>query len=493
MARTVFKLYKKIKSIEIITLSIVVFSLIATFYIILLEVNNYHSLQRQYQNNAERELNVIAQMLNLTFEYTNHINTNIGRQIVTNGYVNTTQILESLSNPLYKQYNKTLYFSWSLFDWVDNKNLQQVNSQVGIRNPAPDMSMREYTYLSPKHPWTLQFAKPTIGNPSQKFVIPAGTGITNSDGKYIGAVVIGFVVEDLIKQIQQFTNNSALGFVLEGADGTEYLKYGNDTEYLAENKPTNYPFTLKVGFKKGSMQKEFLQNLWHDILKMAFGMIFLAGILIVFRRTLKKKDLINEKHAISKESLLLLSKNQLNSMKEQVNKAIKRLNDNMIEMEQEGISDNKKESMYAMIGALYNIRNTLFSTTKTHLKSVNLDNIVQSVLNLKAVEILEAGLQVNTEVNIKEEVQLDEVKITQLLSFTILYIISIGSKSLTITTNAINNVIQISFKSSNIVDDSLMDYIEPDGIDYFYIRDVIYFHKADIECKNGEILLTIAN
>jgi hypothetical protein len=460
-------------------------------YIVLLEINNYKAINKQYKSEAEKEFHVISKTLEFTFEYTNYINSTIGKQIALHPD-DLEFIHKLLSNPKHGDYNKLLYFSWSLFDWVDNKNLQQVNSQIGIRSPAPDMSKREYIDLSYTNPWTLQFAKPTIGDPSTKYVIPAGTGITDAHGQYLGVVVVGFVIDDLINQVKQFTNSSSLGFALEGNDGIQYLKYEDNIEYIAQGYLQNYPFTLKVGFKQGTIQKAFLKILIYDMLKIAFGMVLLGVLLMMIRKTLKRKELMNDKQNISRASLAELSKTQLNSMKEQINKTIKRVNENMTEIEKDDkFTDTEKQEMYSMLVVLHNIKDIMFSSSKLHLKSVNIDNIIQSALKLKAVEILEANLQVNIEVHINETIQLDEVKIIQLFNFIISYIISTGGKSLVLVLKKINGNIRILFSSQNITDDQLMHYIQQDGINYTDIRNIVYYHKADIECKTGEIILTI--
>lgn len=472
------------------TISIASLFVTITIYSLIFEIRQYKNTLQDFKSQANSYHNTMENVIKYTFEYTNQLNTNIGRQII--GHEHDYEFIKNLLRK--STLSQKLSYSWTSFDWVDNQNLQRVNSQLGIRNPAPDMSTREYTALSPKHPWSLQFSKPVMGNPSEKFVIPVGTGITDVDGRYLGTVVVGFAVEDLINQMKQFVTNQNIGFMLKDKNGAQYLEYGNDIEYLSEGLVGEYPFILQVGFKRNVMQKEFLKKLYQDLIKIGFGMIFLGGLLYIVNRTLKKKDLLNEKQKISKASLLELSNTQLNSMKEQINKAIKRVNENMTKMENEdNLTDAEKQEMYSMLAVLYSIRDTLFSLTKPHLKSVNIDNIIQSVLKLKAVEILEANLQVNTEINMNEQIQLDEVKIIQLLSFVISYIIATGGRSLAIIVSKTNENMQISFVSPKIIDDKLIHHIQQDGINYADIRNIIYSHKAELDCKDGEIVLIIPN
>lgn len=488
-------LRNKFRKVDVVSASIFTFSFIILIYIVILEYNSWKSIKKQYKIEAEREFNVISKTLEYTFEYTNYINSNIGHQIALHGVNDFAFIHKLLSNPSHNHYNNMLYFSWSLFDWVDNQNLQRVNSQVGIRNPAPDMSMREYTYLSPKHPWTLQFAKPTLGNPSKKLVIPAGTGITNAEGKYLGVVVIGFVVEDLIKQIEQFTNNHKLRFLLEGVNGTQYLKYGNDTEYLTENKLGNYPFTLKVGFQKWSMQKEFLQNLWHDILKMMFGMILLTGLLIIVRKVLKKKTIQSSKRSESLLHLSQYSKEEINVIKQQINDTITQVNNNMTQKEKEReLTDPEKQEMYSVIMTLRMLYNKLFSPSGLYLKPSKLQDILSSVLHIYANEIQIVNLKIKTTFNFDEPIIVDEIKMKKVLAFLILYISDVvhENTNLTITFSKDEQSIKISFIYQHALESNIETYNIDLDTNYDYVESVVRAHKGELIFKKGNIILIIS-
>ena len=431
-------------------------------------------------------------MLIYQFEYTNQMNTILGNKIVD--HEDNLEFIEKLLKT--SKLNPSLPYSWSSFDWVDNQNLQRVNSQLGIRDPAPDMSAREYTYLSPKHPWTLQFAKPTLGNPSKKLVIPAGTGITNADGKYLGVVVIGFVVEDLIKQIEQFTNNHKLGFLLEGVDGIQYLKYGNDTEYLTENKLGNYPFMLKVGFKRWSMQKEFLQNLWHDILKMTFGMVFLTGLLIIIRKALKKKTLQSDKRSESLLHLSQYSKEEINVIKQQINDTITQVNNNMTQKEKEReLTDPEKQEMYSVVITLRMLYSKLFSPSSLYLKPSKLQDILSSVLHIYANEIQIVNLKVETVFNFDEPIIVDEIKMKKVLAFLILYISDVvrENTNLTITFSKEEQSIKILFAYKHIIESNIENYAIDSDTNYDYVESVVRAHKGELMFQKSEIVLIISS
>ena len=77
------------------------------------------------------------------------------------------------------------------------------------------MSDRQYCLKSPKKPWTLQLSHPVLGNPSGSWVIPAGTGIVNDGGKYLGSVVIGFNLPELESMVEQRLNDPISFIVLD--------------------------------------------------------------------------------------------------------------------------------------------------------------------------------------------------------------------------------------------------------------------------------------
>ncbi|MDB2415506.1 cache domain-containing protein, partial [Rickettsiales bacterium] len=251
----------------------------------------YTSQQKSNKHILSLEAKRIEKNLEEAFDYTNRISVYMGKQIAEHGSNDLQYILNLFRKTSGTQYKAQNLFSWSLFDWVAPNNLQLVNSKNGISKSPPDMSHREYTWKSPKHPWTLQVSKPAVGNPSGKWVIPAGTGIVDKDNNYLGAIVVGFNIIELTERVKNNLSEKQVSFIIldneyrivmqstdndinpasdyykelfssnspfEENSGTISVnsKY-NHIDYQHYRKIKGYPYTVLTGFNRQIIDKEF--------------------------------------------------------------------------------------------------------------------------------------------------------------------------------------------------------------------------------------------
>lgn len=128
----------------------------------------------------------IEKTISESFGYCNKINSYIGKQIAQHGANDLQFILKTFRQADEMKNRNSQLLSWSSSDFVAPNNLQLVNSKIGIRKDPPNMSERQYCTRSKEKPWSLQVSFPVFGNPSESWVIPAGTGITDDKGKYLG-------------------------------------------------------------------------------------------------------------------------------------------------------------------------------------------------------------------------------------------------------------------------------------------------------------------
>lgn len=164
---------------------------------------SFKEIKNQNQQSLERSAQNIAAFISESFNYTNQINSYIGQQIVNHPRRDIKFLNELFSEASHIRHKNIDLFSWSSFDWVNEKNFQVLNSKIGIRKVPIDMSEREYAKLSRDNPWTLQTSIPTIGIPSGILVIPAATGITDKKGNYLGAISVGFDVSSFTNHIDE--------------------------------------------------------------------------------------------------------------------------------------------------------------------------------------------------------------------------------------------------------------------------------------------------
>jgi signal transduction histidine kinase/CheY-like chemotaxis protein len=320
----------------IITIVIIVF--VATIFL-------YFSFASNADNNLkllQKEAKNIEIIISESFDYTNQINNHIGKKIAQHNAKNLKFILKLFHEADEIKNRNIDLFSWSSFDWVDNQNHQVVNSRLGIRKDAPDMSQRQYTRLSPQKPWTLQLSFPTIGNPSKSFVIPAGTGIVDKNNKYLGAVVVGFNIEEFGIQINQKSKNIS-SFIILDKDLRVILKSNDvkldrDSAFFMENFNSNhfrkkeevfvkeikigdvvfkyyknfdkYPYIILTGFNKSFFSQQFHTLILPRLLEFVCLTFFFLIILYLF----KTKIFI----LLNNETLLRKSLQKVNEAKDNI-------------------------------------------------------------------------------------------------------------------------------------------------------------------------------
>ncbi len=264
--------------------------------------------------NLQKSAKDISLIVSESFDYTNQINNHIGQQIAHHGTKDLKFILELFREADQIKHRNSGLFSWSSFDWVDAQNYQTVNSRLGLRKDPPDMSDRQYTTSSRQHPWTLQTSLPALGNPSKSWVIPTGTGVVDKNGKYLGAVVVGFDVAELSGRIEQKLNGKTsfvvldqdLRIVLQSVD----IDLARDSDFFQKNFRQNiflsssgalektikigdirlshysnipkYSYTVITGFDKSFFGNQFNSLILPRIIEFICLAIFLLIILHLF-------------------------------------------------------------------------------------------------------------------------------------------------------------------------------------------------------------------
>ena len=273
---------------------------------------NYHKNNNQILTKEALQINSI---INESFVYINHINSYIGKQIAEGNSENLNFILDILrkNNDLTNSKNSEL-FSWSSFDWVNTYGYQIINNMLGIHKNPFDMKQREYVKTAPENPWTLQVSFPVFGNPSETWVIPVATGVTDKNDKYLGSVVVGINIAEFTSKIEQKLNDQAsfivldqnLNIVLQSSDNNldpksnfkdkivdfNFFKSDsgildkkinvNNINYSHYQKMGNYPYVILTGFNQDFLNKEFNNSVLPIMFQFACLAIFFLIMLFFF-------------------------------------------------------------------------------------------------------------------------------------------------------------------------------------------------------------------
>ncbi len=327
-----------LKSYFISILSTIFLGILAICILLLQLSNSNHD---SHLSLSQKEAINIEKTIAESFGYSNKISVYIGKQIAQHGVKDLNFILKTFRQADNSQNQNKYLLSWSSFDFVSSNDLQLVNSKVGIRKNPPNMSERQYVQRSREKPWTLQVSFPVFGNPSQSWVIPAGTGITDDQGNYLGAIVIGFNIAELTNFVEKRLNNQTSFVVLDenlnviiqskdseiNQDPLIYRKifskftFSNKSagfsnkihvgqiRYFYYQKFDDYPYIVLTGFNQSILNQEFSKS----VLPLLFGLIMMTlfFLVILFAFKTKVSFLINREKLLS-QSLQKSNQSKIN-------------------------------------------------------------------------------------------------------------------------------------------------------------------------------------
>ena len=194
----------------------------------------YYAKEKQEPLRALQEALQVDQSLSSVFDYAEQMMQFAGNKIAQMPTLDQEKIYEILSARAFTS-GLDVRFSWSLLDWIDNKNMMRVNSLYGIMEPPIDMAARNHLEDSKLKPWVLQFSMPAYGIPSNEWVLPAGIGVTSAEGKFLGSVSLGFNLAVLISRLEHHMRNKNMSFAVFNSDRRLILaSSGVDQEVLRQ-------------------------------------------------------------------------------------------------------------------------------------------------------------------------------------------------------------------------------------------------------------------
>ena len=179
--------------------------------LILYLIYSFISLSKNQNENLIKSLKSDAEIFNYDFErsfrYSEMILQNISIQIAKNSK-NKNYINKILKN-FYSNYGNKIreILSISVFSWVDKYGMLNVNGEFGILKKPKDLTNRDYLKYTQKIPNKLIFGNAVIGGVSGIYILPAGIGVFDKNSQYLGSIVMGFTIDNLIKN---FSKNKSL-------------------------------------------------------------------------------------------------------------------------------------------------------------------------------------------------------------------------------------------------------------------------------------------
>ncbi len=258
-----------------------------------------------------------------TLDYTESVLNYINRKILISGgrKEKIESILKSF-NSSDTDYNSVRdVLSTGMFFWIDSRKMLTISSEFGLVKMPVDVSGRDYLAQTEKTPWKIFTGVPTVGAASGQFVIPAGVGVVNNKGVYIGTVAIGFKVSDLAEIFSKLSRRSRTDFtILDGknkilmeskkdllSEDRELLKvtglvakdkidaivldykiFSPRNNYVISRNFEKYPYQVLVSLQNSAVTSGAINEIWPHLVELLIITIFFGTILYFIRTVLKK-------------------------------------------------------------------------------------------------------------------------------------------------------------------------------------------------------------
>jgi len=130
--------------------------------------------------------------------------------------------------------NSSNLLAWTIFSWVDKNYQTTVDALYGIMDEPFDLSTRDYMPLTKSDPGEIHLGKPVFGATSKRWIIPAGLGVNDENGKYAGAMTIGFDINQITLRLHQSVTESKIQFAIIDSDFNVILKSSESIPTLGE-------------------------------------------------------------------------------------------------------------------------------------------------------------------------------------------------------------------------------------------------------------------
>jgi signal transduction histidine kinase len=397
--------------------------------------------------------------------------------------------IESIIGKYYNNPHLNSVLSWTAFSWFDEKDDKRVDSISGALALKTSHSHRPYIKNAHTEPQKLHFGENGFGFTSQRYILPAAMGVTDNQGKYVGAVTVGFDLNGMSAGIGDKIEDPDISFALLNRDfealtnlGTreKYSKKGMNLRKLNEiihdnnidynslkhltkidlmssgdavymRKISNYPFVIYLQYDSSSFVKSFRKDIAYRVLEVfVFTLVSFIIIVWIYRREmiLRNKAEESKKIAIkalqSKNDFLAYTAHELRSPLSFIVSS----------------SDMMKEKIFGPISAKYlDYINNINSSSKELLLFIE-DLLENMKLQKGNFEIKESKVDVKNlilrSVKVNNVNYNDKISIETSFPKTLPFVHSDPKRLLQIFNNIISNAIKYSPKDSNLVVDAKM-------------------------------------
>lgn len=289
--------------------------IIITLLSVVFSVQIYFSEKKELYSNILDASYGAERVMSESFNYSEELAKFVGFQIIDN-VLDNEKISKILKGSILTSQAAKNVFSYTIFDWANDEKKIIVSGPYGILKNPKDISFRNYAKEAKNHPWKLYFDHPDYGVPSGKYVLPAGMGITNRTGDFLGILSMGFNLSSLKEMLERKIQNININFVVLSKDMKLLFKSDNaylpsdeqlrsifaekdlaryldneienkSTKYVYYKKFSQYPFYILIGYDKEKLQDKLYGAIfWRLIELFLIGVVMLSFLLVTRKKLL---------------------------------------------------------------------------------------------------------------------------------------------------------------------------------------------------------------
>jgi hypothetical protein len=258
-----------------------------------------------------------------TLDYTESVLNYVNRKIAISGgkKEKVNDILKSF-NSIDSDYTSVRdVLSTGIFFWIDSHKMLSMSSEYGVLKMPVNVSGRDYLAQTEQTPWKIFTGNPVVGAASGQYVIPAGVGVADNKGEYIGTVAVGFKVYDLVERFSKLSRRNKTDFAIldaknkilmesnEGlfsednelakalhaitSDKTEtivldYSVFSPGSKYVMVRDFEKYPYKIVVAIQNNVITSGAFSEIWPHIVEIIIVTIFFGTMLYFIRTVLKR-------------------------------------------------------------------------------------------------------------------------------------------------------------------------------------------------------------
>lgn len=299
------------RDFTLLSLFIVFILLVVSAWVTVETIDNHgNSLVKEMENEALR----IDRAMIVEIENASYLLESLGRQIQSTGTDNKEAIAQ-----LFFSFAKTEGPKRSNFSWVTKDQRLTISSNLGSLAKPIDVSDRDYVKKSISEPWKVHMGRPIMGRLSQKIVLPLSLGLTDTQGTYLGTVVVALDVQMLTDEVAKVIKDSGVQFAITNmgltlitkstqvekfftnhfdinqlakvdftsVNANAYSKptlFGSNRTFSYYERSSKYPFIIFVGIDAAKTAAALREILLPRLLQLLIIALFLLFVLWTVRR-----------------------------------------------------------------------------------------------------------------------------------------------------------------------------------------------------------------